>query len=83
MNWLLSTPEAHSSSLIRSQHDRLATSADTSQDFYQVVSDERTDTAHIGFPFNHIDLPPFFCFYDITDILDSQAIELIFNGYNR
>ena len=40
------------------QHDRLPASADTGQDFYQVVSDERADTAHIGFPLNHNDLPP-------------------------
>ena len=39
------------------QHDRLSTSPDTSQDFYQVASDERTDTAHIGFSLNHNALP--------------------------
>ena len=39
--------------------------------------------AHIGFPFNHNDLPPFWgCFYDITDMLDFQARKYTFNGYN-
>ena len=40
------------------QHNRLPASADAGQDLYQVVSDERTDPAHIGFPFDHL-LPPF------------------------
>ena len=65
------------------QHDRLPASADTGQDLYQVVSDERTNTAHIGFPFNHNDLPPFLGYlYDTTDMLNFQARKPIFNGYN-
>ena len=41
------------------QHDRLSAAADTGHDLDQLRSDERTDTAHIQFAFNHKTSPSF------------------------
>lgn len=56
------------------QHDRFSAAADTSQDLYQIISDKRTDTVHIGFSFNHNSQPPFRdWFYDRKSIADLQG----------
>ena len=41
--------------LNQAQHDRLAAAPDAGQHLNQLISDERTDAAHIGFSFNHKD----------------------------
>ena len=41
------------------QHDRLSAAADTGHDLDQLRSDERTDTTHIQFAFNHKTSPSF------------------------
>ena len=45
--------------LDQAQHDRFSTTANPCQNLYQLISDKRTDTAHINFSFNHVDQPPF------------------------